>query len=295
MSNAKSRGVAARPVQIGSSFSQLEEGGSRNGRKSGTLPAPLPPRSGDGPFTIRFADLHDRAMQTSGLLSAIYALASRLRATGWRLEQRRRPGFGKGSRSPWPNDGCVRTRRRCARPPNGAAATTKPFVSSLVDPPPPGSQAQKKRPPLPTAARNLPGRCMPQSAPDQFAPKEARGICCFLFFSGPARPRRGAWIAAEWITTASAALRCVRGRDLRPSPDLPASVTHLVVQYRPLLCRMNRFAVEEPPARGWHSTAHPRATPYAARPRRFPDAITLKTCEGCCLTARAGRNLSRGR
>ena len=26
-------------------------------------------RSGDGPFTIRFADLHDRAMQTSGLLS----------------------------------------------------------------------------------------------------------------------------------------------------------------------------------------------------------------------------------
>jgi hypothetical protein len=26
-------------------------------------------RSGEGPFTIRFADLHDRAMQTSGLLS----------------------------------------------------------------------------------------------------------------------------------------------------------------------------------------------------------------------------------
>src|SRR4029077_11152011 len=39
-------------------------------------------RSGDGPFTIRFADLHDSAMQTSGLFElAIYALASRLRAS----------------------------------------------------------------------------------------------------------------------------------------------------------------------------------------------------------------------
>ena len=54
--------------------------GSANGRNRRILAVAA--RSGDGPFTIRFADLHHRAMQNRwfGEL-AIHALASRLRAS----------------------------------------------------------------------------------------------------------------------------------------------------------------------------------------------------------------------
>jgi hypothetical protein len=44
-------------------------GASGNGRPYRERNLAVAARSGEGPFTIRFADLHDRAMQTSGWLS----------------------------------------------------------------------------------------------------------------------------------------------------------------------------------------------------------------------------------
>jgi len=41
-------------------------------------------RSGEGPFSIPFADLAHRVLPTGGLGFTTYALTSRLRAGGWR-------------------------------------------------------------------------------------------------------------------------------------------------------------------------------------------------------------------
>ena len=57
---------------------------------------------------------------------AIYALASRLRASWMEARAAKAPRVSAGSRSPRRDAGCVRIRRRCARPPNGAAERRSP-------------------------------------------------------------------------------------------------------------------------------------------------------------------------
>ena len=69
-------------------------------------------RSGEGPFAIRFADLRHGVSRAT-----TYALASRLRASSIEARVTRWLGFRRGSRSPWRDADCGRTRKRCAHHP----------------------------------------------------------------------------------------------------------------------------------------------------------------------------------
>src|SRR6266446_2781282 len=104
--------------------------GAANGRFRRNLAVAA--RSGDGPFTIRFADLHDRAMQTSGLFDlAIYALASRLRASWMEARATKAPRVSARFSKSLARRRLRLKQEKVRSTTQRRGRTTKPFVSSL--------------------------------------------------------------------------------------------------------------------------------------------------------------------
>src|SRR3984893_1992495 len=120
--------TAIGPLQFRFNFPNLSA--AVNGRKRRNFAVAA--RSSDGPFTIRFADLHRQCNANRRFVEpAIYILASRLRASWMEARATKAPlvsaRFSKSlaRRRLRPNQEKVRstTQRR--------GSTTKPFISSL--------------------------------------------------------------------------------------------------------------------------------------------------------------------
>ena len=149
---------------------------------------------------------------------AIYALASRLRASWMEARVTKAARFRQGLGVLGETPVFARTRRRYARPPSGAAQRRSPHVVA----PPDNLHVQQRH--LCYHSFNLP----PVAAaigPDQIEPRETPAD---LVRASPAQSR--SWIAAEWTTTRiDSPSLSTKGVDFAALHLLAGAVTYLVV------------------------------------------------------------------